>query len=172
MFKKSIAAVALAAVVFLAVPSAALAYSPTNGGTAGDSTPAPGTSTTVSFADGLFFANETVNFTVTGEGSATLAALAATVSLAKTASATGAVSVTVTLPAAASGTYTVTGTGATSGNVWGAVLTVTPADAGGLPNTGSTVPVLWIWVGGGALALGIAMVVILAITRRQQAARN
>lgn len=137
----------------------------------------PGGTDTVGFAAGSFTPGETVTFSVTGAGRASLAALAQqTVSLTKTASSTGSTSVKVTLPVGGSGTYSLTATGATSGNVATAALTVVPADSGStatdpsgsLAFTGSTVSMLVVWSAAGAVALGIAFMVVLALVRRQR----
>jgi hypothetical protein len=132
----------------------------------------PGGTVNVAFESG-FTAGESVSFAVTGEGSATLAVFkAATVSLTKTATAGGAASVAVTLPAGATGTYTTTATGLTSGTVGTAALTVAAADAGSskaLASTGYDAPMLLIWAAAGALILGLALVVVLNIVRRQRA---
>jgi hypothetical protein len=78
-----------------------------------------------------------------------------------------------------------TATGLTSGTVGTAAITVTAVDAGSgtvntgngtanngsgdLASTGYDAPVLLIWGAGGALLLGIALVVVLTAVRRQRA---
>ena len=173
MFKGSIAVAAIAAIAFLAIPTAAnAAYGPDGTIVVSDDSPAAGSIVTVTFTDGSFDPNEEVNVIVDGQGDPTIAALAGAASVNKTASAAGGTSAAVGIPSNGGGTYKVTGTGATSGNILSATLTVAvSSDPDGVAYTGSTIPVLWIWVGGGALALGIAMVVILSITRRHQARR-
>lgn len=179
MARKTFAVIALAILAVFAVPAAANAagYVPANNVSVSGEAVAGGT-VTVTFAEGSFTPGEDVSFAVTGSGTATLSAFkAATVTLVKTASATGAASVNVTLPADATGTYTVTATGLTSGTVGTAAITVTAVDAGtgsantggGLASTGYDAPVLLIWGAGGALLLGIALVVVLTIVRRQHA---
>ncbi|RJT91031.1 sortase [Cryobacterium melibiosiphilum] len=166
--------IALAILAVFAVPAAANAagYVPADSITVSGDVVAGGT-VTVAFADGAFTPGEDVSFAVTGSGTATLSAFkAATVTLVKTASASGAASVNVTLPVDATGTYSVTATGLTSGTVGTAALTVTVLDSatgGGLASTGYDAPVLLIWGAGGALLLGIALVVVLTIVRRQRA---
>ena len=173
MARKVFAVIALAVLAVFAVPAAATAAGYVPGGSiivSGD-VEAGGT-VTVTFTDGSFEPGEDVSIACTGSGSATLSAFkAATVTLVKTASATGSVSVDVTLPADATGTYTVTATGLSSGTVGTAALTVTAVDSGsgGLASTGYDAPVLLIWGAGGALLLGIALVVVLTIVRRQRA---
>jgi hypothetical protein len=174
MAKKTFAVVALSILAIFAAPAAANAA----GYVAADDvsvsgTPVAGGATTVGFADGAFTDGEGVSFSVTGSGSATLSVVkAATVSLTKTASSTGAASVVVTLPTDATGSYTVTATGATSGNVGTATLSVTAADAGaskGVASKGFEAPALLIWGAAGALLLGIALLVVMGIVRRQRA---
>jgi hypothetical protein len=157
MFKKSFAAIALAVLAVIAVPTAANAngYAPaTNITVTGDV--APGGIVVVNFANNTFIAGESVSFTLTGENAtgATLASFKAVVnsqSLVKTASGEGAVALDVTLPTNASGTYTTTATGLTSGTV------------------GYDAPMLAIWAAAGALLLGIALMVVLTVVRRQRA---
>lgn len=80
-------------------------------------------------------------------------------------------SVTYTASATTPGTYTVTVTAGQT--VATATLTVVAADSagssdsggGGLAETGVD-PVLFVWIGAGALALGAALVVVLATVRR------
>jgi hypothetical protein len=109
---------------------------------------------------------------------------AVTTQFTKQASATGAVSFNVTLPADASGTYTLTAKGLTSGNVGTATITVVPAsvantgtsasmgNAGGaaLAETGASLPMLMVWIGAGALVLGVAIVATLGFVRKQRRA--
>jgi hypothetical protein len=180
MARKVFAVIALAVLAVFAVPAAANAagYVPASSVTvSGDAV--PGGTVTVTFADGVFAPGESVSFACTGNGTATLSAFkAATVSLTKTASATGSASVNVTLPSDATGTYSVTATGLSSGVVGTAAITVSAVNAGsgsgsgggGLASTGYDAPVLLIWGAGGALLLGIALVVVLSIVRRQRAA--
>jgi hypothetical protein len=174
MLKKTLAAAVLAFVAVVATPIAANAagYVPSGNVTVSGPT-TPGGTNAVSFADGSFTGGETVTFTVTGSGTATISAFhAATVSATKVATASGAVTANVKLPANATGTYTLTATGQTSGNIGTAALTVVPADpstAAALPHTGSTLPMLLIWIAGGAVALGLALFLVLGLARRQRA---
>jgi hypothetical protein len=187
MFKKSLAVAALAVLAVFSVPAAANAagYVP-QGNIIVEGTPAPGAVVEVIFTDGSFTPGEDVSFTLTGENAvgATLASLRAVVnsqSLVKPATGTGAVSLDVTLPTDATGSYSVTATGLTSGTVGAASITVAAADGGagagngtsgsdsGLASTGYNAPMLAIWAGAGALLLGIALVVVLGIVRRQRA---
>jgi hypothetical protein len=172
MGKKSFAAILIAIAAVFAMPLAANAagYVPAANVTVSDSTPAPGQTVNVNFANGSYTNGENVNVGVTGNGTATVAIVkAATVTITKAASATGSLTVAVTLPANATGTYTLTATGVTSGNVGTAVLTVTAADAGGLAATGADFPFLMVWTAGGALLLGVALLLVLTVVRRQRA---
>lgn len=174
--KKIIAAAMLVVVGVFAAPAVANAagYVPSSD-VAVSGPVTPGSTDSVGFAAGSFTPNESVTYSVTGEGRATLSAATATVSLTKTASASGAASVNVTLPQGATGTYSLTATGLTSGNVATAALTVVPADTasangstGGLAFTGSTGAMLLLWSAGGAIALGVALMLVLALVRRQR----
>jgi len=100
---------------------------------------APGESVTITFPDSLSLAG-TIN---------------------KTASGAGVVSATATGTTA--GTFSVVFTGATSGTVTFSV-TIDPA----LAYTGSTDMTPYLWLGGGALALGIAAIVTVAVVRRER----
>jgi hypothetical protein len=178
--KKLIAAVVLAGAALLATPAAANAagYVPSSN-ISGDTTVVSGGTTTIVFGPGSFVGNETVNITITGAGAATLGALpTTTVSKAYTATESGSVAPKVTLPVGASGTYSLTATGAVSGNVGSQSLTVVPADSaaaagtgagtGSLAFTGSTVSMLALWVGGGAVVLGGGLLAVRGSVRRQR----
>ena len=182
MAKKTLAAIALAVLAVFAVPAAANAagYVPAGNVTVSSTTVEPGETVTVSFADDSFTGGENVSFTLTGENaaSATLANFKAAVnstSLTKAAAADGSVSVAVTLPTDATGTYTLTATGLTSGSVGTAAISVVAADSaavvndGDLASTGYDAPMLAIWAAAGALLLGIALVTVLTVVRRQRA---
>ena len=144
--------------------------------------PIPGGTIVITFAPGSFRPGETVTIivggrTVGGGQTVTLGALKADVpSLDKQAAADGSLKVTMALPSDAAGTQTVTATGAESGTVGTAATTVVPQDAAqnvspaSLATTGTTLPLLLIWVGAGALLLGVAVVATLAFVRRQRRA--
>ncbi|WP_052207215.1 hypothetical protein [Sinomonas humi] len=191
MLKKALAVLSFAILALVAVPSAANAagYVPNNNVTVtGDAV--PGGTVTVNFAAGSFAPNESVAVSVSGNTPVTLSVVKAAVltSFTKQASSTGALSVNVTFPTNASGTYTLTATGLTSGNVGTASITIVPAVSGtvantgttantsgnlantgsNLANTGATLPMLMIWIGAGALVLGVAIVGTLTFVRRQR----
>lgn len=183
MLKKTLAVLTFAILAFVAVPSAANAagYVPNNNVTVTGNA-VPGGTVTVNFAVSSFAPNESVAVSVSGNTTATLSVVKAAVltSLTKQASANGSLSVNVTLPSNASGTYTLTATGRTSGNVGTASITTVPANtanlantggtvaSGNLANTGATLPMLMIWIGSGALILGVAIVGTLTFVRRQR----
>ncbi|WP_422935383.1 hypothetical protein [Sinomonas sp. P47F7] len=182
MLKKALAVLSFALLALVAAPAAANAagYVPSGNVTvSGNAT--PGGTVTVGFAAGSFAANETVSVSVNGDTAVTLSAVKAAVltTFTKSASASGSFSVNVTLPSNATGTYTLTATGLTSGNVGTASITTVPASAGNaslantsggaaLANTGATLPMLMIWIGAGALVLGVAIVGTLTFVRRQR----
>lgn len=195
MLKKTFAAIALAILAVFAVPAAASAvdaYVPASNATVSGAAE-PGGSVTVGFAAGSFLPGESVTYVVTGEGDFTLSVFKVvrhSVDVTKAASASGASSVTVNLPADATGSYDVVATSA-SGIVGTASVTVAAADSAdaatdtdasatdasgsdassdGLPGTGYNAPMLVIWGAGGALLLGIALVVVLGIVRRKRSA--
>jgi hypothetical protein len=141
--------------------------------------PIPGGTITIIFAPGSFRPGERVTIIIGGRtvGHVTLGAVKAEApSLDKQAAADGSLHVSMTLPEDAAGTQTVTATGAESGNVGTAATTVVPKDVApnpapaSLASTGSTLPMLLIWVGAGALLLGIAVVATLAHVRRRRPA--
>lgn len=191
MLKKALAVLSFAVLAFVAAPSAANAagYVPNNNVTVTGDAVAGGT-VTVNFAANSFAANESVAVSVSGNTAVTLSVVKAAVltSFTKQASSTGALSVNVTFPTNASGTYTLTATGLTSGNVGTASITIVPAvsgnlantgttantsgnlanTGGNLANTGATLPMLMIWIGAGALILGVAIVGTLTFVRRQR----
>jgi len=174
MLKKILASAAIAIVALFAAPAAANAAG--YGGQGPQAVVAePGEAVALTFT-GLPALTPS---TATAPDQVTLASLkAATAS--KTTDASG--SVTYLASATIPGTYTIT---VTAGAVTAtATLTVVPADGagtgagtgsgsgssadGGLASTGVD-PVLFAWIGGGALALGAALVVVLKTVRR---ARN
>jgi hypothetical protein len=177
MFKKIIAGAGIALVALFAAPAAAQAvYAPDESITVTGS-PTPGGTVTVAI-DAAFTPGEDVSFTLTGENAsdATLAVFRAAVetkSLTKAANADGSTSVDVTLPTNASGSYTITATGLESGVVGTAAITVVAADGAGngagdddgLAVTGGTA-ITTIWIAGGALALGAALLMIRSMRRK------
>ena len=177
MAKKAFAVIALAVLAVFAVPAAANAagYVPEDK-IVQNGQSAAGATVTITFGHGSFGHGAEVTFGVHGAGKpATLSAFkAATATTVKTADAQGNVDLAVTLPSDASGSYTVTGTD-TAGTVGTAVISVPAADTGAvntggnLAHTGYNAPVLLVWGAAGLLLLGIAMVVVLGIVRRQRA---
>lgn len=146
----------------------------------------PGGTSRVSFAPQSFSPHEDVAFAVVGSGSATLAAVrAASVTLVSSADADGAIGVSVTLPVDAVEVYSVSAVGLSSQTRATTMITVKEGadaatgsgetDAGrGTGNAASDgvwsgrvvgSPLLWSWIGGGLIALGLAMVAVLRLRR-------
>jgi len=186
MFKKILIGATIAMAAAIAVPTAANAagYVPASSVTVTGSTTAGGT-TVVDFAAGSFAPNETVDFGVSGATPVTLAAVGSqtivTTTETKMADASGATSIRVTFPSNATGSYVLTAVGETSGNVATATFTVSAgavtsstgtvaatSSTGGLAFTGSTVPMALVWGASGALGLGIALVAVMSVVRRQR----
>jgi hypothetical protein len=173
MAKKILAIAALALAVIFAVPTAAMASGyvpPGNVSSSGGTTASPGQTQTIVFAAGSFSASETVSVTVTGSPAATLG------STSYTATAAGALTITVKIPtsATANSVYSIQAVGVSSGNVGTYRLTVVVADAAaaaprGLAFTGGTISMLIVWGGAGILALGIALLIVMRVVRRQHA---
>lgn len=178
MAKKIFAGLVLAVLAFFSVPAAANAagYVPSTS-ISGDNTVVSGGTTIINFAPGSFAGSENVSITITGAGSATVGAFKAeTITVTKQAAADGSLSISVKLPAGATGTYSLTATGVTSGNVGTYTITVVPADSangsGALPDTGSSVSMLAVWAGAGALLLGAALIAVMTVVRRQRLAQD
>ena len=174
MAKKLLAIAALALAVIFAVPTAAMAAEyvpPGNVSTSGGTVATPGQTKTIIFAAGSFCASESVVVTVTGSPTATLGAPS------YTSSANGSLTITVNVPstATASSVYSIQAVGAKCGNVGTSRLTVVLADSataaapGGLAFTGGTVSMLIVWSAAGILALGIALLLVMRVVRRQRA---
>lgn len=165
MIRKAIATAALAVLAAIAVPAAAQAGEAGYTGQGPSVTAAPGEAVSLTFT-GL---PANTPSTATAPDAVTLAVLkAATAS--KPTDASG--SVTYQASATQPGTYTITVTAGQS--VATATLTVVPADTAGggsgsgddLASTGFDLPVLALWIGGGALALGAALIAVMTTVRR------
>jgi len=172
MLKKALAVLFLSVFALFMGPVAANAsgYVP-EGNVTVNGTPTPSGAITVDFSAGSFDPFENVDFAFTGEGGATIAMVklaVQTVHFTKKAAADGSVSFSVTLPTGATGTYNATATGATSGNVGTAAVTVAPEDSGGIPLTGEDFSIVIVWAAGGALLLGIALLTVMSIARKQR----
>ncbi|MDF2991506.1 MAG: sortase [Microbacterium sp.] len=166
MLRKILAGAAIAAAALLATPVAANAYG---------EQPSPAATVPAGEAAALTFTGLPANTpsTAVAPDAVTLAVLKAGTA-SKPTDASGAV--TYFASATTPGTYTITVTAGSA--IATATLTVTPTDAGsgagtgtgsgsggGLADTGVD-PVLFAWIGGGALALGAALVVVLSTVRR------
>lgn len=175
MFKKALAIGALAVLAIFSVPTAANAASYGDGGDNGATVVvAPGAPVTFSFG-GFQPGEPTV---ASAPDAVTLSALKVVVTASKPAGPNGTVSYTAS--ATQPGSYTITVSSAS--NVATGTLTVVPTDAAGsgsgsgsgsngaLPNTGFETPMLIVWGAGGALVLGIALVFVLSVVRRNKSA--
>jgi LPXTG-motif cell wall-anchored protein len=165
--KKTLVALAIAVMALVSVPSAALAYSSDTPTVTGDVV--PGNTVLVTWPSGTFVSFEplTVNCNCTS-GTPTLtpttppvSSFHAVVPPVYQANAAGGFSILVTLPNVNFGTCSISANGVTVNEATGA-LTYTPND---LPHTGANVG-LYLWVGAGALGLGIAFFVVFAARRR------
>ena len=177
MFKKVLAVGALAVLAIFTVPTAANAAPYGDGsGNAGTVVVAPGQAAALTFSG--FAAGEPT--TASAPDAVTLATVKVVTTANKAANASGAVTYTAT--ATQPGTYTVTVTGASSSQIRTGTFTIAPADSatgtgsgsgsnanGSLPNTGLETPMLIVWGAGGALVLGIALVFVLTVVRRNKA---
>ncbi|SMQ58527.1 LPXTG cell wall anchor domain-containing protein [Agreia sp. VKM Ac-1783] len=173
MFKKALAIGALAVLAIFSVPTAANAAAYGDGGDNGATVVVtPGAPVTFSFG-GFQPGEQTV---ASAPDAVTLSALKVVVTASKPAGPNGTVSYTAS--ATQPGSYTITVSSAT--NVATGTLTVVPTDAAGsgtgsgsngsLPNTGFETPMLIVWGAGGALVLGIALVFVLSVVRRNKSA--
>ena len=173
MLKKFFAVALLALLSIFAVPAVANAAGyGDNGQNAGTVVVAPGAPATLTFSG--FAAGEST--TASAPDAVTLGALKVVVTANKAAAADGSVSYTAS--ATAPGSYTITVTGA-GGAIRTGTLTVAPTDSGSgsgsgssadgsLPNTGLETPMLIVWGAAGALALGVALVFVLNVVRRNK----
>ncbi|WP_157553730.1 cell wall protein [Microbacterium hominis] len=135
------------------------------------SVPAGGTLSFVC-ASGTFAANEPVTITVTGENGRDVAFgivrfAISTGSVTRTSDATGALpAVGITLPQNASGVYNIA---AISRSSAGGTASTSITGADGLPSTGGdSGQLVGVWVGGGALVLAGATVLIALAARRRR----
>lgn len=173
MFKKIFATGLLAALALFAVPTAAQAADYGDGGPGTDN----GDSAVVvagqpvSFSLGGFLPGEPT--TASAPDAVTLGALKVVQTASRPAGAAG--TVTYTASATQPGSYTITVASATNVGVF--TLVVVPADSaagngsgsnGALPNTGLETPMLIVWGASGALILGLALVFVLNVVRRNK----
>ena len=179
MIRKIIAAVALAVLGVFAIPLAASAAPYTPAGSCGlGGSPVPSGTVVVTCVAGTWQDNEPVQVLVTGNTGVTVAVfkLATTSTGTVTASGTGSSVTNIALPADASGTYTVQQTGTISGAVdtetftvvTAAGTTTTTTSTSGLAATGTTLPLLIIWTASGLVLLGVAIVAVRIVVRRQR----
>ncbi|SKA82303.1 LPXTG-motif cell wall anchor domain-containing protein [Agreia bicolorata] len=174
MFKKVFAAGLLAALALFAVPAAANAADyGTGGDNGGTIVVVPGQPVALSF--GGFQPGEPT--TASAPDAVTLSTLKVVASASKPAGPAGTVSYTAS--ATQPGSYTITVASAT--NIATATFVIAPADSGSgggsgsnangnLPNTGLETPMLIVWGASGALILGLALVFVLNVVRRNKKA--
>jgi hypothetical protein len=185
--KQIIAGIVLAAIAVFSVPLAANAS--TGEGDSSSCAVSPSTikaggSTTFSCTAGTFGDSENVQFVVGGKDGSniTLASFhSSSVALTKLSASDGSTSLHITVPTDASGAYTITATGSTSARGGTATITVVPASdavtsttgvtttsgGSGLADTGSIVSMTLLWAGGGVVALGLILLIVLALARRR-----
>ena len=174
MFKKIFATGLLAALALFAVPTAANA-APYGDGGPGDQNGGTGVVVAgepVSFSLGGFQPGEPT--TASAPDAVTLGSLKVVATASRPAGASGSVSYTAS--ATQPGSYTITVSSASNSAVF--TLVVTPADSNGggsgsnadgsLPNTGFETPMLIVWGASGALILGLALVFVLNVVRRNK----
>ncbi|WP_374007914.1 hypothetical protein [Leifsonia sp. LS-T14] len=183
MFKKILAAVAVAAGLLLAAPVSANAESYTKGAECAfdASVATAGGQATLICIPGTWTSGEAINWTVTGENGssfklASFTTAPSSLHFVKNANVDGSDVLTVTVPASASGTYNFVGVGQTSGHECPATLTILPADqastvldpgsSSGLAHTGSVVAAWAAWMGGSLVLLGLIALAIIAWVRK------
>lgn len=171
MLKKIFATLAIGVLTALASPTVASAYAPSVSITI-NGTVSPGATLNITVINGTFTSGEDVNFQIHGAGSVQLGSLADTTdSVVKTANPWGGATPAVTLPTNARGSYNVTATGLESGTVVSTAITVPTADSAGADDTftGSNgVSMLAIWTASGLALLGVALIVVMNVVRRQR----
>jgi len=184
MLKKILAAAAVTAAVLLAAPTAANAVDYTQGSPCQFDTAVAHAGDTVHLVcqPGTWASQESIDWTGSGSDGAsiTLAVFKAetsSVHFSKQSNADGSDFLSVTLPADAVGVYSFVGVGRTSNHECPASVTVLPADSAatvsdpsssssGLADTGSTMAIWAVWVGGGLLAAGLVTVSVVFWARK------
>lgn len=172
----TVAAVGLCAAAFALSPVAANAstiYPPVGSCSTSDASVGGGGTLDFSCQQRTFGADEAVTITVTGENGRDVAFGIArfaisTGSMTRTSDASGALdTVRITLPSTASGVYNIA---AISRSSAGGTASVSITGADGLPTTGGdSGQLLGVWVGGGALVLaGATVLIALAVRRRRE----
>lgn len=176
---KAGASLALAGALLFAAPAVAQAYVPTSPDTITLTITSNGPVPVAGFQPGAEVTFTLVGVGITGANIATANLPVSAASVVKTADASGSATAVVTLPANPVGTYTLAAsgpradgsTGGGSGAGTGGGSTGGGTNAGGsnaLPATGmNTDSMLGIWVGGGALVLAGAAVMVVTKTRRR-----
>ena len=181
MFKKILAAAAVTVAVLLAAPTAANAVDYTQGSPCRFDTAVAHAGDTVHLVcqPGTWASKEFIDWTGSGSDGASITlavykAATSSVHFAKQSNADGSDLLAVTLPADATGVYSFVGVGRTSNHECPASVTVLPADSAitvsdpgsGLADTGSTMAIWAIWIGGGLLAAGLVTVSVVFWARK------
>ncbi|MDU0326871.1 LPXTG cell wall anchor domain-containing protein [Microbacterium sp. KSW2-21] len=171
---KAGASLALAGALLFAAPAVAQAYVPSSPDTVTLTVTSNGPVPVAGFQPGAPVTFTLVGVGVTGANIATANLPVSSASVTKTADASGSATAVVTLPANPVGSYTLAATGARAdGSTGGGSGSGTGGgtNAGGseaLPATGMDAnSMLGIWVGGGALVLAGAAVMVVTKTRRR-----
>lgn len=182
MLKKISAVVILAAasLFFIPLPATAESYVPVGAGGSSTLTVVAGAANPVAFGGDTFVGGEPVTVTVIGTPDATLGMVKVDVSRTYSASKGGGLQFTVTIPKSASASsYSINAKGA-SNRTASFTINSTPTDSalavtgGGksadsaLALTGGNLPVVIIWGGAGILILGVALLIVFNVVRRQR----
>lgn len=173
-FSKVAASATLAAALFVAAPiAAAQAYVPTSPNTVTQTVTSNGSKPVSGFQPGASITFTLVGAGVTSSNIATANLPVSSASVTKTADSSGVATAVVTLPANATGTYTLAATGAradsSTGGGKGGSSGSNAGSSNALPATGVDADsLLGIWVGGGALLLAGATVVVASKVRRNR----
>lgn len=173
--KRTALIVATAAALILGGASTATATPYTDGSTVIVSSPtvSKGAKVTITWTVGSFHGRELVSVVVIppaqkgGKGHLALLNAAAPTMITKTAAADGSLVAVFTAPADvdASGVYTIRGSGQDSSASLAGTVTVLPADTG-LPVIDANDPSLVIWLGAGAMGLGMIGLMVANTVRR------
>ena len=175
--KRTALIIATAAALILGGASTATAAPYTDGSTVIVSSPtvSNGAKVTITWTVGSFKGRELVSVVVIpptqkgGRGHLALLNAVEPTSIAKTAAADGSLVAVFTAPTEvdASGVYTIRGSGQDSSASLAGTVTVVPADAA-IAVTGVNNPSLVIWLGAGALGLGVIALIATSTVRRSR----
>lgn len=165
---KAGASLALAGALLFAAPAVAQAYVPTGPGTVTQTVTSNGPVPIAGFQPGTDVTFTLVGVGVTGANIATANLPVSSASVTKKADASGSATAVITLPANPVGSYTLAASGARADGSPGTGGGTNAGGSNALPATGmNTDSMLGIWVGGGALVLAGAAVMVVTKTRRR-----